>query len=129
MVVEYKKSWDQDQLLRFASADDMRVSPFYSDGKTYGTPTWIWSVVVDDQLYIRAWNGTNSRWYRSAVEQKAGRIHLAGSNFKVNFEVVSDNDLNELVDDEYKIKYSDSSYLLPMLQENPRNSTLRIIPR
>jgi hypothetical protein len=33
-----------------------------------GTPTWIWSVVVDGALYVRA-----SRWHRAAVRQKAGR--------------------------------------------------------
>jgi hypothetical protein len=41
---------------------------------TYGTPTWIWSVVVDDSLNVRAYNGTASRWYKAAMHQKRGRI-------------------------------------------------------
>src|SRR5436190_8210797 len=28
---------------------------------TYGTPTWIWFVVVDDGLYLRGYNGQQSR--------------------------------------------------------------------
>ncbi|WP_234447097.1 DUF2255 family protein [Virgibacillus salexigens] len=44
------------------------MSPFYSDGKTYRTPTWIWSVVVNSNLYVRAYNGQRSRWYQSAIE-------------------------------------------------------------
>lgn len=51
------KQWTIEQLNSFSQADDMHVSPFYADGKTYGTPTWIWSVVVDHNLYVRAYNG------------------------------------------------------------------------
>ena len=36
-----------------ALADDLHISPFREDGVTYGTPTWIWSVAVDDALYVR----------------------------------------------------------------------------
>lgn len=44
-------------------------------GVTYGTPTWIWSVVVDHGLYVRGYNGQNSRWYQAAVRQKGGAYH------------------------------------------------------
>src|SRR5205807_2260874 len=64
----------EDELHRTAKADDLNISPFREDGWTYGTPTWIWSVVVADDLYVRAYNGRNSRWYQAAVRQKAGRI-------------------------------------------------------
>jgi len=53
---------------------------------TYGTPTWIWSVVVDGALYARAYNGRNSRWHRAALSQKAGRITAAGMTKEVVFE-------------------------------------------
>ena len=67
-------AWSQDELRRIAEADDLHVAPFREDGATYGTPTWIWSVAVDDALYVRGYNGQNSRWYQAAVRQKAGRI-------------------------------------------------------
>ena len=35
-------------------SDDLHVAPFREDGKTSGTPAWIWSVVVGDALYLRA---------------------------------------------------------------------------
>ncbi|WP_245183534.1 DUF2255 family protein [Lentibacillus salicampi] len=66
--------WTDEQLEFFSNQDNFHVSPFYSDGKTYGTPTWIWSVVVDNDLYVRAYNGQRSRWYQSAVEQGAGQM-------------------------------------------------------
>ncbi len=37
---------------------------------------WIWSVVVDGDLYVRAYKGQRSRWYRSAIEQGAGSPYL-----------------------------------------------------
>ena len=71
-------TWSKDELRKIADTDDLHISPFREDGKTYGTPTWIWSVVVDDGLYVRAYNGQNSRWYKAAMRQQAGRIRAAG---------------------------------------------------
>lgn len=122
-------TWSDAQMRQFDQADDLRISPFYSDGKTYGTPTWIWSVVVDKKLYVRAWNGQNSRWYRSAIQQKAGRMHLAGGNFEISFKTVTDSQLIKQVDQAYESKYADSAYLSPMLQAGPQSSTLNIVPR
>ena len=69
-------SWSKDELRKIAESDDLHISPFREDGLTYGTPTWIWSVVVDGNLHIRAYNGTHSSWYQAATKQKAGQIAL-----------------------------------------------------
>jgi hypothetical protein len=66
-------AWSKEELRKIAESDDLHISPFREDGMTYGTPTWIWSVVVDGNLYVRAYNGTNSRWYQAAIKQEAGR--------------------------------------------------------
>jgi hypothetical protein len=44
---------------KIAGADDFHISPFREAGVTYGTPTWIWSVAVEEALYVRAYNGQN----------------------------------------------------------------------
>src|SRR5260370_8665075 len=67
-------TWSKDELHKIGETDDLRISPFREDGRTYGTPTWIWSVVVDDALYVRGYNGQKSRWYQPAVQRKAGRF-------------------------------------------------------
>lgn len=61
-------TWSKDQLRKIAEADDLHISPFREDGVTYGTPTWIWSVAVDDALYVRGYNGMKSRWYQAAAQ-------------------------------------------------------------
>jgi hypothetical protein len=77
--------WPKDELNKIAGTDDLHISPFRDDGKTYGTPTWIWSVVVDGALYVRAYNGQKSQWYQAALRQKAGRITAAGITKDVAF--------------------------------------------
>ena len=69
--------WRKNELRAIAEADDLYIAPFRDDGVTYGTLTWIWSVALDDGLYVRGYNGQQSRWFQAAVRQKAGRI-IAG---------------------------------------------------
>ena len=120
--------WKTDELQRIAETDDLHISPFREDGATYGTPTWIWAVVVGDDLYVRAYNGQNSRWYKSAMKQKAGRIQAAGMIKEVTFESV-EGDINAQIDEAYKKKYSDSPYLSPMIGSRAKAATVRIVPK
>lgn len=63
-------AWSEQELGKVSLSDDLHISPFREDGVTYGTPTWIWSVVVDGALYVRGYNGQASRWYQAAVTQR-----------------------------------------------------------
>ena len=121
-------TWSKNELQKIAETDDLHISPFREDGKTHGTPTWIWSVVVDDALYVRAYNGQSSRWYQAALRQKAGRISAAGITKAVSFEPVN-GDINDRIDDAYRAKYKGSPYLTPMIAEPARSATVKVIPR
>jgi hypothetical protein len=121
-------TWSKDELHNIAGADDLHIAPFREDGKTYGTPTWIWSVAVDDGLYVRAYHGQHSRWYQAAVRQKAGRITAAGVTKEVTFEPV-DGPINDRIDEAYRAKYGDSPYLSPMIGARARAATVKVMPR
>jgi len=121
-------SWKKDELEKIARTDDLHISPLREDGTTYGTPTWIWSVVVDGDLYVRAYNGRNSRWHRAAMRQKAGRITAAGMTKEVAFDAV-DGAIQNRIDEAYRAKYKDSEYLSPMIGERARSATVRVSPR
>jgi hypothetical protein len=121
-------AWSKDELRKIAGADDLHIAPFREDGKTYGTPTWIWSVAVDDGLYVRAYNGKSSRWYQAALRQKAGRITAAGVTKEVTFEPV-DGPINDRIDEAYRAKYGDSPYLGPMIGAPARAATVKVLPR
>jgi hypothetical protein len=125
---ESMTAWPKDELRKISQTDDLHISPFREDGVTYGTPTWIWSVVVDDALYVRAYNGQNSRWYKAAAQQKAGRITAAGITKEVSFEPV-DGKINDRIDEAYKAKYKGSPYLKPMIGAGARSATVKLMPR
>ncbi|WP_316803717.1 DUF2255 family protein [Pedobacter nototheniae] len=114
------------ELLQINNADDLKISPFRADGITYGTPTWIWSVVVNDNLYVRAYNGIKSRWYQSAILQKTGQIHTSGMIKDVSFET-ADASINNNIDEAYRTKYSKSPYLASMISDHSKAATIKIL--
>jgi hypothetical protein len=95
-------TWSQDELRKIGEADDLHISPFREDGMTYGTPTWIWSVVIGNDLYARAQRGT--------------------------FEPV-DGPINDRIDEAYRAKYGSSEYLSPMIGARARSATVKVMPR
>jgi len=120
-------AWAPNELRRIAERDDLRIAPFREDGVTCGTPTWIWSVAVDGDLYVRAYNGQSSRWHQAAVRQKAGRIIAAGLTRDVAFEPVA-GAINDRIDEAYRAKYRGSPYLAPMISARARSATVRVTP-
>ena len=121
-------TWSTSELRKIAEGDNLHIAPFREDGVTYGTPTWIWSVAVGDSLYVRAYNGTKSRWYHAALRQKAGRIIAVGLTKEVSFEPV-EGPINDSIDDAYRSKYGGSPYLKPMIAVRARAATVKIMPR
>lgn len=120
-------SWPAAELEAIAATDDLHVSPLRDDGVTHGTPTWIWSVVVDGELYVRAYHGTASRWYQAALRNSTGRITAAGLTRDVVFEPVREP-IHDRIDAAYRAKYGASPYLGAMISERARAATVRISP-
>lgn len=121
-------SWHEDDLRAIAESHDLYISPFREDGTTYGTPTLVWPLVVDGEVYVRAANGQQSRWYAAAVSQKAGRIRVVGKDHEVTFEPAG-KETASAVDAAYEVKYPGSSAVPIMQGEGPKSATVRISPR
>ena len=77
---------------------------------------------------MRAYNGQGSRWHQAAIRQKAGRILAGDLTKEVAFEPVG-ADLNDRIDEAYRVKYRGSPYLKPMIGARARAATVRIVPR
>ncbi len=120
-------NWTTEELTGIVNADDLHIAPFHDDGVTTGTPTWIWCVAVDGNLYVRAYYGRNSRWHQAAIQQKSGRIIVASMTKRVTFEPV-EGSINERIDDAYRAKYAGSSYLQSMISERAHAATIRVVP-
>ena len=120
------RTLSKEEIRQIAAKDDFHIAPFREDGKTFGTLTWIWSVAVDSRLYVRAYNGTSSRWYQAAMSQKSGKITAAGLEKKVRFEPVS-GELNDKIDHAYREKYGGSPYLASMISDRAKAATVEVL--
>ena len=121
-------TWPTQELQEIAEADDLHIAPFRDDGKSYGTPTWIWSVAVEGELYVRAYNGQESRWYQAALRQNAGRVTVAGMTKEVTFERI-EGLISDRIDNTYRMKYRGNPYLNSMISARARSATIKITPR
>jgi hypothetical protein len=121
-------TWSHEDVRAIGQTDDFHISPYRADGATPGTPTCMWSVVVDGDVYVRAYIGTFSRWHQAAMSQRAGRVQVAGMDREVGFEPF-DGDRRDRIDDAYRTKYADSPYLPPMVAAGPRAATVRVVLR
>jgi hypothetical protein len=77
---------------------------------------------------VRAYNGPDSRWYKAAARQRAGRITAVGLVKEVAFEPVS-GAINDEVDQAYRLKYGDSPYLGSMIAPRARATTVKVRPQ
>lgn len=91
-------------LSEIVEKDDLHVAPFGKDGKMSGTPTLVWSVAVDGDLYAR------------------------GRTFDVTFAPVHCA-INDKIDAAYREKYTTDSYVPAMISEQAQAATVRISPR
>ncbi|PZR89297.1 MAG: DUF2255 domain-containing protein [Stutzerimonas stutzeri] len=121
-------NWNPDILERIAASDDLHIAALRDDLSTLGTLTWIWSVVVEGDLYVRAYYGQNGRWYKAAMKNKAGRITAAGETLDVLF-APETGTVNDRIDDAYRKKYAGSPYLGHMIGKGSRAATVKILPK
>ena len=124
-MISNPRQLTQDEIVRIAQNDDFHIAPLRDDGVTFGTPTWIWCVSVENNLYVRAYNGTKSRWYQAAMKQKRGKIEAAGMERKVQFESIT-GAINQKIDEAYRKKYGTSPYLQSMISERAKAATVRV---
>jgi hypothetical protein len=121
-------AWSTDQLSAIAGHDDLFVAPYRQDGATYGTDTQTWALVVDGNVYVRAANGPDSRWYQAAIAQGAGRVRVAGQYHDVTFEDAGTEN-EAAIDAAYEAKYPGSSAVPVMQGAGPKSAAVRISPR
>jgi len=120
--------WTTDELDKVGSADELEVAPLRPDGSQRAyVPVWV--VRVGDNLYVRSYRGREGAWYRSAVDQREGRIRAGGVERAVAFE--PDGADQEAVDEAYRAKYAryGDTYLDPMLRPGATETTLRLAAR
>lgn len=118
--------WPADRLAEIDRAGEIHIAPARTSGGLR-RPTRIWSVVVDDGLYVRAYRGPDSAWYRAADATGRGRVTAGGRTDEVTF-ARPDPGVDDEVDRAFADKYGSNSYVDAMVGKGPRATTLRVHP-
>jgi hypothetical protein len=123
-------SWTSNNLERIGAADELQLASFKKDG-AQRKPVTIWVVRVGDDLYVRAYRGRETAWFRHVQQRHEGRIGAGGVTKDVTFVDVSDNEaLNNEIDAAYQSKYQrySATYVDPMIAPQARATTLKLVP-
>lgn len=121
-------NWTPKELKTIGNAHEIQIAPLKSDGK-FRKATTIWVVPHENEVYVRAWNGPKSSWYRAAETSHQGRIWVNREEIEVSFVNVVDEKINDQIDQEYLDKYGKSQYTQAMIGSEQRKTTIKLIPR
>ncbi|KPM55958.1 hypothetical protein CcI49_21905 [Frankia sp. CcI49] len=121
-------AWTSSELDALGAAEELTITTKRPDG-TLRTPVPIWTVRVEDEVYVRSWRGRGGAWYRNTSAQGAAHIHAAGVDCDVTA-TGPDVSVRAAVDRAYRAKYSrfGDRYVLPMVADAAASSTLRLRP-
>ena len=123
-------SWTNNDLGRIGAADELQLTSFKEDG-TLRKPVTIWVVRAGDDLYVRAYRGRETAWFRHIQQRHEGRIGAGGVTKDVTFvDGSSDEALNNKIDAAYQSKYQrySATYVDPMIAPQARATTLKLVP-
>ena len=99
------------------------------DRPGHGQSVELGMVVVRQQLFVRAYRGTGSRWYRAALTAGIGWIWAGGSTWQVALSSADDQPHGD-IDCAYQTKYGHPGAAATSLVLSPaaHKATLRISP-
>jgi len=122
-------AWTSEELDKVSSADELHIAPEKSDG-SLRHPIPIWVVRDGDDLFVRAVNGPNSAWFRTATRSRKGHIRAGGVDKDVEFSEV-DPSLSSAIDADYRAKYQryPKNIVDTIVSPGAREATLKLVPR
>jgi hypothetical protein len=124
-------AWNPEDLARIADSEELIVATTGADGGLR-EPVPVWVVRDGDELYVRSYKGAGGAWFRAATARPEGRVSAGGIEMEVSFdEAAGDGALNDRIDDAYRSKYRryGADYIDPMIADQARATTLRLIPQ
>ena len=122
-------AWTNDEPEKISAADELQLASRREDG-TLRKPVTIWVVRRSEDLYVRAFKGRTSHWFRATQGRREGQIQ-AGDMLKDVAFVDPDQSIGDALDAEYWSKYSryGARYVDPMVSAEARGATIKLIPR
>src|SRR5512142_808684 len=97
-------TWTSDELNKIGKAEELEIQSLRQDG-TLRNPVTIWVVRIGDDIYVRAYKGRTSPWFRGMQTRHAGHIQSGGVVKDVTFIEESEAAVNDQIDAAYRTKY------------------------
>jgi hypothetical protein len=118
-----------NELDKIGAAEELRIASLRRDG-TLRNPVTIWVVRVGEDLYVRAYKGRSSPWFRGAQTRHEGQIRAGGVVKDVTFLEEPDPDINEQIDETYRSKYRRyAASIVNSISPEARSATIKLVPR
>ncbi|MBB5159318.1 DUF2255 family protein [Saccharopolyspora phatthalungensis] len=124
------RTWTSTELNKIAEADELELASLRRND-TLRNPVTIWVVRNDEDLFVRAYKGRASSWFRGTQVRHEGHIQAGGIDKDVTFVEETDDDINNQIDDTYRAKYRryGARYVDPMVSPEARATTIKLLPR
>ena len=122
--------WTSDELTTIGAADELELASLRRDG-TLRKPVTIWVVRYGDDLYVRAYKGSDAAWFRGTQVRHEGHIRAGGVERDVTFVEEADPGIADQIDAMYHTKYRryGARYVDPMVAPAARAATIKLVPR
>ena len=123
-------TWTNDELNKIGRAEELQIASLRRDGTLRSLVT-IWVVRVGEDIYVRAYKGRTSPWFRGAQARHEGQIQAGGVVKDVTFVEESEPDLNAQIDASYRTKYHRyaASIVDTVLTSEAQAATIKLVPR
>ena len=112
-------AWTPAQLRRFGDARSLVLTAGAS-----GERVELGMVVVGGDVFVRAFRGTDSLWYRAAVAHRSGSVVVGEDRFEVGYEPAAGDD--DAIEAAYRERYGSTAAMVATPEA--RAATLRIVP-
>lgn len=124
------RTWTSDELNKIGNAEELHIASLRRDG-TLRNPVIIWVVRIGDDLYVRAYKGRTSPWFRGVQTRHEGQIQAGGVVRDVTFVEDSDPAINEQISEVYRTKYRRyaKNIVDTVLTSEARAATIKLVPR
>jgi hypothetical protein len=123
-------TWSRAELDKIGKEDELDIASLKMDGSLRKRVT-IWVVRIGEDIFVRAFKGRGGLWFRWTQERHEGRIWCAGIEKDVQFVDELDPAINDRIDAEFRSKYGHyaAEYVDPMLTEQARGASIKLVPR
>jgi len=124
-------TWTANELDKMGAAEELQLASARQDG-TLRNPVTMWVVRVGDDLYVRAYKGRSSPWFRGALTRHEAHVGAGGEQKDVTLVEAGDEAaVNERIDAAYRRKYRRyaGSIVDSVVTPGARAATLRLLPR